>query len=233
MSDLKRMHARLLSMRQAQAHAIAMSFWERNIIDGMPEGNKIIGMELCDPRRPGYDNHLTAWCGEAVGKWHELAGMHRRVMGQMQSWYRAQCLGLYKADAGCNIPHYVLIDGDWITVREWHESQGALRRWVDVRHGCPSGFVPRAGDIPIRLRDKARGVGGHVMLASGVIVEQKEVVGVSTVEGNTTGLMPNGKWREGVVVKSRSLVENVVDYILRPSALDYYLEFEYAAEVPE
>jgi hypothetical protein len=228
MTDLKQANERLLAMRQMQAHAIAMSFWQRGIIDGTDKGNKVIGLEICDPPRDDYANGVVQWCGEAVGKWHELSGMHREVMGQMQSWYRATCLGTYMIDEGVGMPAYVMIDGKWILVEDWHKLHGVKRLWVDCRHGCPDWFVPRSGDIAIRMRDKAVKVGGHVMQVAGPVTDKKEVTGVSTVEGNTTGLLPNGQWKEGVVVKSRQLIENQVDYILRPSAYDYRLDVQYS-----
>ena len=84
------------------ALATARGFYERDVVDGTPDGNRIIGVEIIGAAtgRPdrAYHNRKTAWCGYFVQACYRAAGFNRRL--EVASAGKAlEVFGRYRSDA--------------------------------------------------------------------------------------------------------------------------------------
>lgn len=122
------------------------------------------------------------WCGAFAAKcWPGIKPALRRTY--FASTYRLDRYGSYRSVNG-----------------EKNEGEGRLMATLD-EHSTQPFFVPRAGDI-LLIGPTGSGYGKHICLVESYSQATRMF---STIEGNGTGLGPNGERQQGVVRAKRSL----------------------------
>lgn len=211
----------VLSPWRVQSLFIALQWHLLDVVDGTDRGNRIIGMELLPAgghrADPEYRNGKTSWCGMFV----EACFYPLGFQGSLASVGRCLSYGSYNEK--CPMSSYrgwtVVVTEHGPQVRridEYHEKVGMQRRlwaWND-----PDRPVPLPGDILLHQKESGS-YHGHVMLTGGVDLEQGLV---STIEGNHSKVYgPSGKRREGIGIRQMPLNDPYLDWLVRPSPLDF------------
>lgn len=130
------------------------------------------------------------WCGIFVGACYAKAGLRLELLRRyFPSTYRLQRYGSYRPvdDKDPNRPPTT---GDRRMMIALDETSRALPK-------MPDGSDVRAGDIML-VGGVATGPGKHVTMIESVDAENR----IHTLEGNARGLGPDGKRRQGVILRS-------------------------------
>ena len=207
-----------------RALAAAQEFYDRNIVDGTPEGNQVIGVEIIGQATgrpdPDYRNHKTAWCGYFVQCCMRKAEFNNAI--SLASPGKALYpYGHYRAETLEGAEDWALDTrtGEIERIEDLHRRLGKLR----VVTKLPGPVTP--GDIILHFRKNSWG--GHVMMAESV---DEEAGAFTVVEGNsykTTG--PDGKRRDGVGKRSFNLDDPYLACAVSPSELDFDPAYRYFA----
>lgn len=165
-----------------------------------------------DQPTPGY-----LWCGAAAA-WF-LSELHSKLRFELiQSTIRLWIMGSYVPDRNLWPSDRIrLADGSETTARKFHESTGALRRWV---HGadCLTADIPVGAIICVRNSTKKDPpAGGHVVLCVEPCPPGQQLV--TTISGNGWGERADGS-KGGGVVRNR-YDRLAVRQILTPSIHDF------------
>jgi len=204
--------------------AAAREFYERDIVDGAPDGNLVIGNEIIGGATghpdPDYRNLETAWCGFFVQCCFRKAGFNRAVTlasaGKVLHPY-----GRYRAKALKGASDWVLDTrtGEIERIEDLHGRLGKVRTVTDL----PGPVTP--GDIV--LHTKKNSWNGHVMLAESVEMNASTV---TVIEGNSSKTVgPDGRKRDGVGRRTFDLDDPYLDYVISPSDLDFDTAYRYFA----
>jgi len=204
--------------------AVAKGFYDRNIVDGTKEGNRIIGVEIIGGAtgRPekDYKNGKTAWCGYYVQCCYRAAGFNTGVT--LASPGKAMdVFGKYRSSALPGASAFALDTrtGAIEPIKELHQRLGMLRTVSKV----PGPVTP--GDIVVYRADNGNSWQGHVMMAYAVSPDGKEL---TIIEGNSYKTIgPDGKKRDGVGTRVFRLDEPYVTGIISPSDLDFDPAYQY------
>ena len=206
--------------------AVARSFYERNIVDGTPEGNRVIGVEIIGGAtgRPekDYKNGKTAWCGFFVQCCYRAAGFNLAV--SLASPGKAVVVfGKYRSDALTGAAAFALDTrtGAIEPIKELHQRLGMLRAVT-----LPPGPVTQ-GDIVVYRKDGGKSWLGHVMMAWAVSPDGKEL---TVIEGNSYKTIgPDGKKRDGVGTRVFRMADPYLTAFVCPCDLDFDPAYQYFA----
>jgi hypothetical protein len=199
--------------------ARAVYWFGRDVRDGTPEGDQIIGTEILYQATgkpyPEYRNGKKAWCGYFAQACYRYAGFNDAIT--LASSGKAECLfGRYLDDANNTSPTWsVLVTQDGpvvLPILDLHDQTGGRRqigRCVDL--------PPLRGDLVLNDRDP--GWNGHVMLA---LCDSGESGQVVVMEGNHSKTIgPDGKKRDGVGHRQMALENKYLDWTVRPAPADF------------
>lgn len=199
------------------ALATARGFYERDIVDGTPAGNRVIGVEVIGAATgrpdPAYVNRKTAWCGYFVQACYRAAGFHRAL--EVASAGKAlEVYGRYRSDALPGAAAWALDTrtGAIERIVDLHERLGARRQVTKTP--CPA----QPGDI-LLLVNQPGSWHGHVMMVWSVGTDARLV---TVIEGNSIHTIgPDGRERDGVGMRALAMDDPYVDWVIRPSDLDF------------
>jgi hypothetical protein len=206
-------------LRQAGERALerAIAAWNRDIID--PPSQSIRDVQF-DPDRAEIDGYIRnavllggvqypkvfrytkdgdyEWCGAfAAHCWEPFIHADLRQL-YFPSTYRLDCYGRYVA--GFQTPNAQAV------AKKYSKPAEGARKHMKLSHTSKveevNAFAPRAGDILLVGTSNGPAYGAHVTLVEKWDPHTKVF---HTVEGNGTGLGPDGKRRQGVVRAERPL----------------------------
>ena len=207
-----------------QVLAAAREFYERDIVDGTPEGNQVIGVEIIGGATghpdPDYQNRKTAWCGYFAQCCFGKAGFNQALTlasaGKVLHPY-----GRYRADTLKGALDWAL-DTRTGTIERIEDLHGRLGKPRTVTE-LP-GHVA-SGDIVLHTRKKSWN--GHVMLAESV---DEESGTVTVIEGNSSQTIgPDGRKRDGVGKRTFRMDDPYLACAVSPSDLDFDPAYRYFA----
>lgn len=204
--------------------AAAREFYERDIVDGTPEGNQVIGSEIIGGATghpdPDYRNRKTAWCGFFVQCCFRKAGFNRALTlasaGKVLHPY-----GRYRSKALKGAPDWALDTrtGEIERIENLHRRVGKIRTVTEL----PGPVTP--GDIVLHRKKKSWN--GHVMLVESV---DEDAGTVTVIEGNSMKTVgPDGRQRDGVGMRTFDLDDPYLACAVSPSDLDFDPVYRYFA----
>jgi len=204
--------------------AAALEFYERDIVDGTPMGNQVIGVEIIGGATghpdPDYHNLKTAWCGFFAQCCCRKAGFNRALTlasaGKVLHPY-----GRYRADTLKGAPDWALDTrtGEIERIEDLHHRLGKVRTVTDL----PGPVTP--GDIV--LHTKKNSWNGHVMLAESADTDAGTV---TVIEGNSSHTIgPDGRKRDGVGRRTFRMDDPYLACAISPSDLDFDPAYRYFA----
>jgi hypothetical protein len=204
--------------------ATAEAFYQRDVVDGTVQGNRIIGVEIIGGATGSpdyaYQNRKTAWCGFFGQCCYRAAGFN--LAECLASAGRVvEVFGFYRHEAMAGAPAWALDTrtGAIEHIQDLHRKLEAARRvWKGAAHALP-------GDLVVyRKKDSWN---GHVMLAWSVDVGAGEI---TVIEGNhSKAVGPTGKRRDGVGKRVLKLDDPYLGFTVRPSDLDFDPAYRYFA----
>jgi len=210
------------SWRQ-RALAAAEALYDRDIVDGTPEGNRVIGEEIIGGATgypdSNYRNGKKAWCGFFVQYCLRQAGFNPKcsVVSVGRTLYP---YGGYQAQAMQGTPTHAIRDGEDLPINVAHQQAGSVRSL----NGDMT--LARPGDIIIH-QDSPGSWHGHVMLCYSVDLAAREL---RVIEGNHSKTMgPEGLQRDGVGKRTLSMDDGYLDSVVTPSDVDFDPAYEYRA----
>ena len=152
------------------------------------------------------------WCGMSIAAWGFRAGLlpvHRRSF-----WATDNVRSFFSYGKAGRVHHrtareVTLVDGTVVVVVDWHSERGQRRTW---RETAALQRLPLAkwdlqpGDVGLINHNGKTDRAHHI-----VLVESFDGVTLTTLEGNATGLAPDGsRRRQGVVRVVRDLRNETV-----------------------
>jgi hypothetical protein len=208
-----------------RALAAARGFYERDVIDGTPAGNQVIGVEIIGGATghadPAYRNGKTAWCGYFAQCCFRAAGFNPAL--EVASAGKAlEVYGRYRSDALAGAAAWALDTrtGAIEKIVDLHRRLGALRLVAKT----PTPVMP--GDVLLHCDDDGSWH-GHVMMVWSAGTDSRVV---TVIEGNSTRTLgPDGRQRDGVGMRVLSMTDPYLDYVVRPSDLDFDPAYRYFA----
>lgn len=173
---------------------------------------------------------VSDWCGMAVAAWSFRAGMAPILRNDL--WSTANVRSSLSYRRAGNVHHRTEQEvqppgtNDWLDVEAWHTSEGQRRAWVEgnALHAIPiERWDIRPGDILLIAHNGSRTSAQHITM---VRAWDPSTLSLQTIEGNASGLDPDGKRRrQGVVVVNRALsdpqVARTIFGVGRHSPLDF------------
>jgi hypothetical protein len=208
-----------------RALAAARAFYERDVVDGTPAGNQVIGGEIIGGATghpdPAYQNRKVAWCGLFVQCCYRAAGFNPAL--EVASAGKAlEVFGRYRSDALAGAAAWALDTrtGTVERIVELHRRPGALRQVTKT----PSLVMP--GDLLLHC-DADGSWHGHVMMVWSAGTDSRVV---TVIEGNSSRTLgPGGRQRDGVGMRVLSMADPFLDFVVRPSDLDFDPAYRYFA----
>ena len=207
------------------ALATARSFYERDVVDGTPEGNRVIGVEIIGAATgrpdPAYHNRKIAWCGFFVQACYRAAGFNRKL--EVASAGKAlHVFGRYRSDALAGAAAWALNTrtGAIETIVDLHRRLEAMRQVAKT----PAPALP--GDILLHV-NAGGSWHGHVMMVWEAATDSRLV---TVIEGNSARTLgPDGRQRDGVGMRVLSMDDPYVDWVVSPSDRDFDPAYRYFA----
>jgi len=204
--------------------AVAEEFYDRNVVDGTPTGNQVIGVEIIGGATgrpdPDYRNHKTAWCGYFVQCCMRKAGFNKAISLASPGKALYPC-GHYRAETLEGAEDWALDIrvGEIERIEDLHRRHGKLRTVTKL----PGAVQP--GDIILHFRKNSWG--GHVMMVWSV---DEEAGAFTVIEGNSYKTIgPDGKRRDGVGKRTFNLDDPYLRCAVSPSELDFDPAYRYFA----
>ena len=217
---------------RVQAIFNGLQWFFRDVRDGTPEGNRIIGEEIFpaggNPADVGYRNGKTAWCGRFVEACLRPVGLER--WDSLDSVGRCLSFGTYNKSYRMDGTRQWTAIGDEhglvpMKLQEAHGMLGDERKcwsWSD-----PERPLPLPGDIVLHQRERGSWH-GHVMMAASVDSEEGILAIVEGNHSKTVG--PTGEIRDGVGLRRLSLDDGYLSWLVRPSEFDFFGGPRFATE---
>lgn len=206
--------------------ATAKAFYERNVVDGTTEGNRIIGVEIIGGAtgRPetDYKNGKTAWCGYFVQCCYRAAGFNK-ALSLASPGKAMEVVGKYRSGALPGAAAFALDTRTGVIepIKDLHKRLGMMRTVVKA----PGPVTP--GDVVVYRKDDGSSWQGHVMMAYAVSPDGHEL---TIVEGNSYKTIgPDGKRRDGVGTRVFRIDDPYLTAFISPSDLDFDPAYQYFA----
>jgi len=195
----------------ARALAAADRDWRNNVGEhdraSLDRMFRASGFARQAPR--AWDAKVPDWCGMAVGLWLQDGGMNPAFGRSFLHCLNVEAFFSYGAQRNVNprrLDTLINLEGKWQSIRDFHGGPGGglNRRWYDRgqvtsrvadEHHARDVFAP--GDVV--LIDWA----GHNDADHITMVEAWDGRTLTTIEGNASGLGPDGKRRREAVVKRK------------------------------
>lgn len=200
----------------------------------------------------GWANNVTHtaagkvrdWCGMAVDAWLFRAGMNPFHRKSFYHCMNVEDFATYGSPKGRKYPFNkkrlmteVLIDNNWIKIKDWHKQEKNLRKWIDektIRSTPLDKLDIRPGDVVLidyqgpmdKEDDELLDEADHITMCASYNIMGKGIL--ETIEGNASGKGPKDEKRtDSVIVNTRDLnnkdVLKRIFGILRLSDLDFDL----------
>ena len=204
---------------------VARDFFEQDIVDGTEFGNSVIGLKIIGGATghadPAYRNGKVAWCGLFVQCCYRGARFNPAL--EVASAGKAlEVYGRYRSDALAGAAAWALDTrtGAIEKIVDLHRRLGALRQVAKT----PAPVLP--GDLLLHVNEPGSWH-GHVMMVWSPGTDSRLV---TVIEGNSSRTLgPTGAQRDGVGMRVLSMTDPYLDYVVRPSDLDFDPAYRYFA----